>query len=54
MPNENFFAFKMFKNLEKDKNAKEMSEIKRLNEMAINHGSYIHSNPHQAYLLPVI
>ena len=54
MPNENFFALKMFKNLEKDKNAKEMSEIKRLNEMAINHGSYRHSNPQEAYLLPVI
>ena len=54
LPDKNFFAFKLFPEVEKEKNDKEMEELKRLNKVAIEHGNYKNCNSDYAYLLPIV
>ena len=54
-PDENFFTFK-FSTIasEKKKMSKELTEIKRINDQAINHGNYIFVNTNEALFMPII
>ena len=54
-PNENFFSFKFIK--EKDnpvKFKKEFSEIQRIHQQSVNHGSYYFYNQKEALLVPIL
>jgi histidinol-phosphate/aromatic aminotransferase/cobyric acid decarboxylase-like protein len=54
-PDENFFTFKYSTIAsEKKKMSKELTEIKRINDQAINHGNYIFVNTNEALFMPII